>query len=64
MAQQNPRLRAIIVVIWRLSGHYAWLKDKLRQDGTQRRSLPLDAQLNLKLAWRVITKAFDNAPKR
>ena len=36
----------------------------VREDGGKPRSLPLDDQMNRKLAWNAMARAFDNAPKR
>lgn len=54
----------VAVATWGLSDRYTWLKNKPHQDGTLQRPLPLDAQLNRKLAWQAIANAFDNAPRR
>ena len=53
------------VVTWGLSDRYTWLSwFAPRQDGSAVRPLPLDRQLNRKLAWSAIAKAFADAPKR
>ena len=53
------------VVTWGLSDRYSWLSwFAPREDGTQVRPLPLDRQLNRKLAWSAIYQAFTEAPKR
>ena len=53
------------MVTWGLSDRGSWLSPHApRQDGLPVRPLPLDAQLNRKLAWNAIANAFDNAPKR
>lgn len=54
----------IAVATWGLSDRYSWTQNKSRPDGSPQRPLPLDTQLNRKLAWNAIAKAFDNAPKR
>jgi len=55
----------IAVLTWGLSDRYTWLsKYQPRKDHAPVRPLPLDAQLNRKLAWNAIARAFDNAPKR
>jgi endo-1,4-beta-xylanase len=55
----------ISVITWGLSDRYTWLSDFTpRKDGLPVRPLPLDDQLNRKLAWNAIARAFDNAPKR
>ena len=43
-----------------------FLENKLvqRKDNTAVRPLPLDAQLERKLAWKAIARAFDHAPQR
>ncbi|MEO0835951.1 MAG: endo-1,4-beta-xylanase [Cyanobacteria bacterium J06642_3] len=53
------------VVTWGLSDRYTWLEwFAPRSDGITVRPLPLDQQLNRKLAWNAIAEAFENAPKR
>jgi endo-1,4-beta-xylanase len=53
------------VITWGLSDRYTWLSNFApRNDGLPVRSLPLDDQLNRKLAWNAMAKAFDNAPRR
>jgi endo-1,4-beta-xylanase len=55
----------IAVITWGLSDKHTWLSwNAPRQDGASVRPLPLDAQLNRKLAWNAIARAFDRAPKR
>jgi endo-1,4-beta-xylanase len=55
----------IAVLTWGLSDRYTWIaKDKPRSDGLPVRPLPLDAQLNRKLAWNAIARSFDHTPKR
>jgi endo-1,4-beta-xylanase len=53
------------VITWGLSDRYTWLANFApRQDGAPVRPLPLDAQLQRKLAWNAIASAFDQAPPR
>ncbi|WP_439566237.1 endo-1,4-beta-xylanase [Gloeocapsopsis crepidinum] len=53
------------VITWGLSDRYTWLTNFApRQDGAPIRPLPLDAQLERKLAWNAIASAFDQAPPR
>jgi endo-1,4-beta-xylanase len=47
----------IAVITWGLSDRYTWYNKKSRP-------LPLDAQMNRKLAWNAMARAFDNAPSR
>ncbi|NES99871.1 MAG: endo-1,4-beta-xylanase [Sphaerospermopsis sp. SIO1G1] len=55
----------IAVITWGLSDKYTWLNEFApRQDGKPSRPLPLDTQMQRKLAWNAIARAFDNAPKR
>ena len=55
----------IAVMTWGLSDRDTWLsRYSPRQDGLPVRPLPLDEQLNRKLAWNAIARAFDNAPRR
>lgn len=58
----------IAVITWGLSDRYTWYNNPqyggARKDGGKFRPLPLDAQLNRKLAWNAIARAFDNAPNR
>lgn len=55
----------IAVLTWGLSDRYTWLsQEKPREDKAPVRPLPLDAQLNRKLAWNAIARALDKAPKR
>ncbi|TAF06983.1 MAG: glycosyl hydrolase family 10 [Nostocales cyanobacterium] len=58
--------KAVIAVInWGLSDRYTWLSEFYpRSDGAPVRPLPLDANMQRKLAWNAIARAFDNAPKR
>lgn len=58
--------RAVIAVLtWGLSDRYSWLSEfQPRKDGTSVRPLPFDAQMNRKLGWNAITRAFDKAPLR
>jgi len=59
---ESPAVMAVST--WGLSDRYSWTKDKPRPDGSPQRPLPLDSQLNRKLAWHAIAEAFDNAPSR
>ena len=57
----------IAVITWGLSDRYTWRskpKFGARTDGATVRPLPLDDQMNRKLAWNAMARAFDNAPKR
>ena len=55
----------IAVLTWGLSDRYTWLsKYAPRPDKAPVRPLPLDAQMNRKLAWNAIARAFDQAPMR
>jgi endo-1,4-beta-xylanase len=57
----------IAVLTWGLSDRYTWLakdKDRPRRDGLPPRPLPLDAQLNRKLAWNAIARSVAHCPKR
>ncbi|HBB32474.1 MAG TPA: glycosyl hydrolase family 10 [Cyanobacteria bacterium UBA8803] len=55
----------IAVLTWGLSDRSTWISNyKPRNDGAPVRPLPLDAELNRKLAWNAIARAFDRAPKR
>jgi endo-1,4-beta-xylanase len=55
----------IAVMTWGLSDRYTWLSSyQPRQDKAPVRPLPLDAQMNRKLAWNAIARAFDKAPMR
>lgn len=55
----------VAVLTWGLSDKYTWLsKYKPLKDGAPVRPLPLDAQLNRKLAWNAIARAFAQAPTR
>ncbi|MGA9382056.1 MAG: endo-1,4-beta-xylanase, partial [Phormidium sp.] len=53
------------VLTWGLSDRYTWLSSyRPRPDKAPVRTLPLDANLQRKLAWNAIARAFDSAPKR
>ncbi|NEQ65709.1 MAG: endo-1,4-beta-xylanase [Symploca sp. SIO2D2] len=53
------------VMTWGLSDRETWLsKFAPRKDSLPVRPLPLDQQLNRKLAWNAMARAFDNAPMR
>jgi endo-1,4-beta-xylanase len=55
----------ISVTTWGLSDRYTWLnRNKPRADKAFVRPLPLDRNMNHKLAWNAIARAFDRAPKR
>lgn len=62
----------ISVTTWGLRDDYSWLRRRggaegstmQRPDGSPLRPLPYDENLNRKLAWGAMAKAFDNAPKR
>jgi endo-1,4-beta-xylanase len=52
------------VLTWGLSDRYTWLsQEKPRLDQAPVRPLPLDTELNRKLAWNAIARAFEQAPK-
>jgi endo-1,4-beta-xylanase len=53
------------VITWGISDKYSWLSDfKPRPDKASVRPLPMDANMNRKLGWNAIARAFDNAPSR
>jgi endo-1,4-beta-xylanase len=53
------------IVTWGLSDGYTYHIDfHPRKDGMLVRPLPLSTNLERKLAWNAIARAFDNAPKR
>lgn len=53
------------IVTWALSDAYTYHIDfHPRKDRLPVRPLPLDANLQPKLAWNAMARAFDNAPKR
>ncbi|AFY46257.1 beta-1,4-xylanase [Nostoc sp. PCC 7524] len=55
----------IAVLTWGLSDRYTWLSEfRPRPDRLPVRPLPFDADMNRKLAWNAIARAFDQAPKR
>lgn len=55
----------ISVLTWGLSDRSTWHSQyNAREDKKPVRPLPLDEQLNRKLAWKAIARAFDKAPKR
>lgn len=58
--------KAVIAVLtWGLSDRYTWHSQySPRSDGAPVRPLPFDSNLQPKLAWNALAKAFDNAPKR
>jgi endo-1,4-beta-xylanase len=55
----------IALITWGLSDRSTWLSQHTpREDKAPVRPLPLDDQLNRKLAWNAIARAFDKAPRR
>lgn len=54
----------IAVISWGLSDRYSWLSRFPRSDGQPVRPLPLDKNMNRKLAWNAIARAIDYAPSR
>lgn len=55
----------VTVITWGLSDRYTWLSSRTqREDGKPVRPLPLDAQMERKLAWNAIARAFEKAPMR
>jgi endo-1,4-beta-xylanase len=53
------------VITWGLSDRYTWLSKRPKTAHIKGlRPLPLDAQMERKLAWNAIAQAFDNAPMR
>ncbi|MCP6758398.1 MAG: endo-1,4-beta-xylanase [Fischerella sp. CENA71] len=55
----------IAVITWGLSDRYSYVsQSQPRSDRSPVRPLPLDAQMQHKLAWNAIARAFDHAPKR
>jgi len=53
------------VMTWGLSDRNTWLsRFAPRKDSLPVRPLPLDEQLNRKLAWNAMARAFDHAPMR
>ncbi|WP_299411955.1 endo-1,4-beta-xylanase [Acaryochloris sp. IP29b_bin.148] len=59
---QEPAVNALIT--WGLSDRYIWLKNEARKDVALPRPLPLDRQMNRKLAWSAIANNLKAAPKR
>lgn len=60
---EEPAVNAVMT--WGLSDRYTWLSEfQPRKDGGSVRPLPLNAQMNRKLVWNAMARAFDNAPKR
>lgn len=57
--------KAVIAVLtWGLSDRYTWRSKYPRGDGASVRPLPLDAQLNRKLAWKEMARKFAEARDR
>jgi endo-1,4-beta-xylanase len=55
----------IAVITWGLSDRYSYVSESQpRFDRAPVRPLPLDAQMQPKLSWNAIARAFDHAPKR
>lgn len=55
----------IAVITWGLSDRYSYVSESQpRSDGAPVRPLPLDGEMNQKLAWNAIARAFDHAPTR
>lgn len=53
------------VITWGLSDRYTWLSKRPQMAHIEElRPLPLDAQMERKLAWNAIAQAFDKAPMR
>jgi endo-1,4-beta-xylanase len=53
------------VTSWGLSDRHTWLNEYLpRPDRSPSRPLPFDRDMQPKLAWNAIARAFDRAPKR
>ena len=53
------------VITWGLSDKYTWLNKFFpRKDGKPSRPLPLDTQMQRKLSWNAMARAFDHALKR
>lgn len=61
VALEEPAVDTIVT--WGLSDRYTWLSwFAPNEDGRPVRPLPLDEQLNRKLAWNAIAEALENAP--
>lgn len=59
----EPAVTAVLT--WGLSDRYTWLSSHVpRSDGNAVRPLPLDDQLDRKLAWNAIARALDQAAPR
>jgi endo-1,4-beta-xylanase len=53
------------VISWGLSDRYTWLStQEPRADGLSVRPLPLDENMNRKLAWNAVARAIDACPHR
>jgi endo-1,4-beta-xylanase len=60
---EEPAVMA--VVTWGLSDRYTWHSwNEPRQDGAPVRPLPLDVNLNRKMAWHAIARSFDKMSVR
>lgn len=63
VALDEPAVK--VVMNFGLSDRYTWLQeDRPRRDGTPRRPLPYDANLQPKLAYDAVSNALLNAPMR
>ncbi len=63
VALDEPAVTAVLT--WGLSDRYTWINSHFpRSDGLPSRPLPLDEQMNRKLAWKAMARAFDSAPSR
>jgi endo-1,4-beta-xylanase len=63
MTLQNPSV--IAVITWGISDDQSWLANFApRSDGLPVRPLPLNGQLNRKLAWQSIAQSFDQSSDR
>jgi endo-1,4-beta-xylanase len=58
--------KAVVAVLtWGMSDKYTWMtKSNPRADEAPVRPLPYDSNMNPKLAWYAIARAFDKAPQR
>ncbi len=63
VALQEPAV--IAVLTWGLSDRYTWLSEYAqRDDRASVRTLPFDRNLDRKLAWNAIARAFNQTPDR